>query len=322
MVKVAIVYLIAWVGYWLGIDRVFYWLNRRCKRVLTCHNVFPDELCREDGGGGMSMSVSQFKRMIREVRKLFRISNDLDDVGAVTLTFDDGFLNQYEVAFKALKEMGIPAMLFVAGKNINRTDPMQAPAVDLLTAWLDVVPEDVIDGRDKLRYWIEVLRPRYVKDAAHYGYRVVEECDRLYPFSRVFAELGDEYLSLRLGGVAEAQLDEMRQAGWCIGWHSQNHYPLAAIPTEKKMLEFESPRTMRCEPMSYPYGELLSVSAADTACAERAGFPCAYSNLNMDNQLRGRYFLPRFGAEHDKVLLHFHLSGFWHFLKYRKLLPR
>lgn len=315
-----LVTLIAWLGYWLGIDAVFYWLNRRCKRVLTFHNVFPDELCRKDEGGGLSLSVSEFKEIVREIGRRFRFSTDFKDAETATLTFDDGFLNQYEVVPQALGN--VAAVLFVAGQNIDRIDPRHAPAVDLLTVWLDAAPDSVTGEKGKLRYWIEDLRPAYVLDAADYGRNVVERCDKIYSFEKVFSALEPEYLRLRLGGVSSRQLDELRKNGWRVGWHSYHHFALSAIPAEKKMLEFAAPDVIRREPMSYPYGEMMSVGEEDIACAERAGFPMAFSNWPETSPRLGRYFLPRFDAPVDKYLLHFQLSGFEHFLKFRKLLPR
>lgn len=328
--KNRLTYLIAWLGYWLGVDRLFYALNHRCKRVLTFHNVFPDHLNQKDDGGGMSLRVSDFKRIIAEVGKVYSFSADLDDYNTATITFDDGFLNQYEVASEALGE--IPAVLFVAGRNIDRDDPFAAPAVDLLTVWLANVPPDALmrlakslrveAPTNRLRFWIEVVRPLYVADAAHYGCSVVDRCEAIYPFAQVFGKLGVDYLRLRLGGITTQQLNDLRARGWKVGWHSANHFALAAIPDNLKMHEFDAPPEIKKVPMSYPYGELQSVSEKDIACARSAGFPSAYSNLPEINRRQGRYFLPRFTVGGNKIMLHFHLSGFRHFLKHRKLLPR
>ena len=88
--KDKVTYLIAWLGYYLGIDALFYFLNRKCKRVLTFHNVFPDELCRRDDGGGMSESVSAFKRTIAEIGRRYRFS-------AVSCRFHLQFRRKYDI---------------------------------------------------------------------------------------------------------------------------------------------------------------------------------------------------------------------------------
>ena len=314
--KNRIVYAVAWVCYWLGIVHLFYFLNRRCKRVLTFHNVLPDELMRDDDGGGMSLSVSEFRNILREIGRFYTFSTNFDDTGSVTLTFDDGFLNQYEIVPEVLGE--IPAVLFVAGSNLDREELKDAPAVDLLTVWLAHTP--TVRG-NRMAYWVHVLRPQYAKDVEAYGRNVVRSCDGQYPFEDLFRALPTDYLRLRLGGISSAQLENLRVRGWKIGWHSFHHYVLSAIPEEAKKMEFEAPEIFRGSPMSYPYGERVSVSVADQKWAKRAGFPLAFSNL-PDADPENRFFLPRFSVPSEKILLHFHLSGLRYFLKNGRLLPR
>lgn len=86
---------IAVLSYWLGIDALFYWLNRHAKRTLTFHNVLPDAVFRHDVSNFVSNSVSEFRTIVRELRKRWRFSVDLFDPSTLTITFDDGYLNQY-----------------------------------------------------------------------------------------------------------------------------------------------------------------------------------------------------------------------------------
>lgn len=325
---------IALLAYWLGIDRLFYWLNRRCKRVLTFHNVFPDSLDMEDNGGGMSMSVSEFCKTIDEISRYYKFSVDFEDVETATITFDDGFLNQYEVAAKTLGARGIKAVLFVAGDNIDRSDVMTAPAVDLLTVWLAHVPVEALDdfckrfgglktaaSVSRIAFWIDVLRPMYVKDFKNRGRSVVAGCDAVFPFSRLLKTLPAEYVKLRFFGINQQQLNELHDRGWIIGWHSKSHYPLSAIHGAEKEIEFAAPEELRRVPMSYPYGELQSVGNEDICMCRQAGFPAAYSNLPELNSQLGCFFRLRFSVPSDRIMLHFHLSGLRHFLKFGRLLP-
>ena len=319
--KNKIVYIIAWLGYWFGIDRLFYCLNRRCKRVLTFHNVFPDGMTFVNDGGEMAIGASSFRRILEEISEVYEFSLDLCDVSTATVSFDDGFLNQYVVAAEVLREMDIPALLFVVGENIDREDVLKSPSVDLLTLWLSRVPLEKINSHSRIRYWVDTLRPRYANDSRRYGRGVVEECDKIWPFSELLEILDPEFLRLRLGGITMQQLDDLRGRGWRIGWHSKHHYPMSAIPEEMKREEFSAPKTMLREPMSYPYGEPKSVGIEDVALAARAGFPCAYSNMDEESDMLGQFFLPRFSVSCNKYLLHFHLSGLRHFLKTGRLLP-
>ena len=214
---------------------------------------------------------------------------------------------------------------------------MDAPAVDLLTLWLAHVPQKILTDfassrshgngasgdshLSRIRFWIDVLRPLYVGDSHARGRSVVAKCDQSYPFSALLASLPGEYVRLRLGGVSSAQLDDLRKKGWIVGWHSKSHYPLSAVSPSEKVVEFAAPDELKAVPMSYPYGELQSVNEEDIRFCKDAGFPAAYSNLPEENCQLGQFFRMRFSVPSNKIMLHFHLSGFRHFLKHRRLLP-
>ena len=98
--------------YWTGVDALFYRLNRGKVRTVTFHNVIPDSLCEGMKTLPVAWRASVFRWMVHEARRF------LGDCLAVT--FDDGYLNQYEVAPKILSEEGIStATVFVAGDVLN-----------------------------------------------------------------------------------------------------------------------------------------------------------------------------------------------------------
>lgn len=113
-------HIFAVIGYWSGLDALFYWLNRKAKRTLTFHNVLPDDLMMVKGATvGITMSLSDFKKMIGWIGERFKFSVDVDDPKTATITFDDGYKNEYEVAGKWLMAKDIPAILFVSGQVID-----------------------------------------------------------------------------------------------------------------------------------------------------------------------------------------------------------
>ena len=100
--------------WWLGIDALMYWLNKRAKRIITFHNVLPDSLMRGLPKIGCMDTLQDFEKIVDEIGKRFGFSVDLDDPKMVTLTFDDGLVNQCEIAGESLLRRGIPAIMFVA----------------------------------------------------------------------------------------------------------------------------------------------------------------------------------------------------------------
>lgn len=96
--------VVAIVCYYLGIDALFYWLNRKTKRIVMFHNVLKDDLWRSGVANGVSSSASVFTKTIEECSKRFGFSLDLEDPKTLTITFDDGYANQYTTAYPILRQ--------------------------------------------------------------------------------------------------------------------------------------------------------------------------------------------------------------------------
>ncbi len=139
--------LVAYVCYFLGLHRIAYFLNRKRKRVITFHNVLPDDLFDKSIANGVSCSFSDFKTIVSEISRFYRFSLDLDDYKTATLTFDDGYKNQVETAAPYLTKRGIPAYLFVSGQLLQpaisgagKKERVRPLIVDLLLHWISYVP--------------------------------------------------------------------------------------------------------------------------------------------------------------------------------------
>ena len=313
--------IVAIVSYYLGFDWVFYWLNRKSKRIVTFHNVLPDALFVNNTANGVSCSASAFRKIVRELKKHWRFSTDLFDAKTVTLSFDDGYANQYEIAATILKEEGdIPAMIFPAGDVMAG----RILVIDQILHWVSYAPKSVLQ---QLGYetahdaWVKGLWFQFLADARERGRGLLARLHKLYSLDAIMDSLGNEYRRLRLGGVSAAQLETLRRRGWSVCWHTKSHYPLSKLTAEEKLEEIVPPDEFKQMPFSYPYGELQSVDEDAVHIAESCGFSCAVSNTTIPNRLLGRYFLPRRSLSADRYLLHFELSGCKHFLKHGKLLP-
>lgn len=96
--KQQFVKLIATLCYWLGIDALFYFLNRKAKRIITFHNVMPERLLPQGKRIGLTDTEESFTMKIHEIGKHFQFTTDIRDNKGATITFDDGYRNQYDVA--------------------------------------------------------------------------------------------------------------------------------------------------------------------------------------------------------------------------------
>lgn len=337
IMKHKIVELIAFMCYWLGIDALFYFLNRKAKRIITFHNVMPEHLLPEGKRIGLTDNEDEFRMMICEIRKHFEVSTDVLDPKTATITFDDGYKNQQEVAGSILSEFECEGIIFGAGKVINNDNPHEALIVDLLLHWTEladdgsyVIPmirqgaiELTADNRGQV--WQKYIWPTFVKDSESKGQNLLEALDSVYPIKDAMAKCSDEYLRLRMTGITDKDIAELQAKGWQVGWHTYNHYSLSSLSVEDQKREIDelAPADIKQVVFSYPYGELESVNADSIRVAEEAGYPCAVSNVSIHNDMMCKHFLPRIMLfkTYTKCQIHFELSGAKYFIQNKKLLP-
>ena len=324
----------AFLAYWLGIDALFYRLNRKAKRILTFHNILPDDLFREGVANGVSNKVSDFQQIITECSKKFCFSTDLFDAETLTVTFDDGYRNQYTIAFNELKKHDISAFVFIAGDVIEARENQPGLVVDLLTHWIDNVPEgkyvlDFAEGskicqieeNNRLTVWSQIIWPAFMSDTCDMGRNVLIACDNAYSIKNILSALPEDYVHERLMGISENERDEMRRTGWKIGWHTKSHFPLAKLSKDVLAHELDAPEEFRGVCFSYPYGNPVEVGEAAIHLVQCKGYPSAVSNTNEAQENILLFFFPRMSVSPSIYRLHFQLSGLEYFLKHRRLLP-
>jgi len=303
-------------SYWVGIGSLFYRLNRRAKRVIVFHNVIRDELAGGIPKGVVGMRLSEFAAVIDEIGKHFRISNDIFDPSTVTLTFDDGYRNQYSTAFKYLQARNIPGVLFFSPGTRN------VLTIDKMVLWREMVPRSLIPCGDIGKFWAEQFWPRYMEDGESRGRKTLAWLNSIYSCDDLMAQLPREFVHERFGSILNDELDEMRGAGWTIGWHTKTHTPLSTLDVEGLQDELSAPPEFRDVCMAYPYGTEAAVGKRAISIVAAQGFPCAFAYTNSSDLNKSRFFLPRLpsiGA--DRYLLNAQLSGFQYFMSYRRLMP-
>lgn len=330
--------ILAVFSYYLGLDALFYWLNRDVKRIITFHNVMPAALLPQGKQIGLTDTEETFRQKVKFLKSRFEIGNDLSNPHQVTITFDDGYLNQCEVAGRILNEEGnLPAIIFAAGRMIDNAEPSEALVVDILLHWIQLVPDGCysLNGdygvekqfeltvTNRMAMWSKVMWPLFCNDSESKGRKLLAELDKQYAITDIFSCCSDEYLRLRMSGITSDAMKTLTERGWLIGWHTHEHFPLSKLSSDEKRKEIiGAAAEMKSIVFSYPYGELDSVDKECLLIAETAGFPCAVSNVNGHNSLMDKYFMPRFMLDGTIYQWHMELSGLKYFLKTRKILPK
>lgn len=329
--------LIAKICCFLQLHRLAYFLNRNRKRIITFHNVLDDDVFVDDVANGVSTSLSDFKIIIDEIGNRFAFSLDLDDASTVTVTFDDGYNNQAEIAASYLIAKNIPAYLFISGQLIVDNDKVETEplTIDKLLHWVSHVPPGMYDLRfdDKIIpvainddnrniVWGNIIWPLFTKDTAAKGENVFNALNEAYSYTDILKCLSPKYVKQRLTGVTPRQIKRLKDAGWQIGWHTYSHYPVALLAQNERHFELTPDPMCDSTVFSYPYGGVKDADAASVEILKSKGLRTAVSNISSGNGHLGNWYRSRMSLSPDSVLLHFELSGLKYMLKYRKLLPK
>jgi peptidoglycan/xylan/chitin deacetylase (PgdA/CDA1 family) len=202
------------------------------------------------------------------------------------ITFDDGYRDNYEIAFPILKAEGVPATFFIA------TGFVDAPQVP----WWDEIAWMV---RTSLQERVEL--PGWIPSPISF-----DESDRevaVRTLLRAYKVMSPECTDRFLDVIAEAtrsgrcgkdlgigfwmnwdMLREMRAAGMTVAGHSVTHTILARAPLQRQKDEIFGCATRLSdelgEPMryfSYPVGGPNSFNAVTRDCLREAGVRYAFS---------------------------------------------
>ncbi len=119
LLKRVILHLLALIGYLLGLPWWFKVLGKKREiRILRYHSV--NEFRKSD----VNVRASQFVKQLDFLRRCYSVisleeavdslkKGELPRRGSVALTFDDGYEDNYTVAYPLLKERGLAATIFV-----------------------------------------------------------------------------------------------------------------------------------------------------------------------------------------------------------------
>ena len=229
----------------------------------------------------------------------------------VLITFDDGYLDNYEVAFPILRSHGVQGVFF------------------LVTSW---VGSGYVPWWDRITYLMKTARQRrfclrYPADLAvdvdtngmTKSLRDIsaqyQRPDNTDP-ARFLRELGEEAKAKDLPETKRRFLnwDEAREmigGGMAIGSHTHSHPILGELASDRQRQELAQSRTLLREQLSieadalaYPFGHAAGFSDQTQQLAREIGYRAAFSyhgGTNLPGTAR-RYDVKRVGVDEQSRL--------------------
>lgn len=272
------------------------WLAKRraAKRgvvVMTLHRVLDDdEFFRSSSLPGILVRKQTFQQFVSWAAKNFEIldlSRGVPDWNAparsarVAFTFDDGWLDNYEVAASVILRNRTPTTIFVCPGLMGRPFPFWPERISRLVACSSSIS------------WVYEVFPNLPRaERAEAAELMIERLKQTAP------ELRDEYIS-RLenlacpDGLADIigeplnrtmtweQIEELHARGIRIGSHTLSHPILTSVPADAARMELaESRRRIEaglgasCVMFAYPNG---NHDDATVLAAAEAGYTLAFT---------------------------------------------
>jgi len=253
----------------------------------------------------ISASSAQFREQMQLVRKYFDPVSFRDVVSALdggpalpakplVVTFDDGYDDNYAVAFPILREQGVPATFFVSTGHIDSGAPYEydwlvhmfcragaGARLHVPELGIDEVLPDQIDERRRMAG--ELL----------FGLKGLDAAVQTAVIARLEVDWGLPRPATHPDSrpMTWDQLREMHAAGMEIGSHGVAHRILAKLSKEEMAAEVrESKRVLDRElgvpalSLSYPVGGLDAYDDEVIATARDAGFRVACNYIAGTNR--------------------------------------
>ncbi|HWU76443.1 MAG TPA: polysaccharide deacetylase family protein [Rhodanobacter sp.] len=299
---------------------------RRDLRIVAYHRVLStfDADAFEFDLDLVSASAAGFREQMLLLKRRFNPMRLGDVVKAVTsgqsvsanavvVTFDDGYDDNYRVAYPILRELGVPATFFVSTGNIDSGLPYDydwlvhmllaatQPRITIDELAIDVpAPSTRISRRPLVN---DVLRRLKMLDGSAQ--------------TALIARLASDWRMPReqphpnCQPMNWQQLREMHAAGFEIGSHGVHHRMLAKLPQQELEFELRESKAVLERELGAPASLIAYPVGGYTAFDDRvidatisAGYQAACSYVSGTNSLTGlrQYDLRRLAVERDMRL--------------------
>jgi peptidoglycan/xylan/chitin deacetylase (PgdA/CDA1 family) len=227
----------------VGVNRLLALAARRSGLLTLAYHRIGVGANQPFDDGLLSASAEDFRDQIRHLRDHFDVLNGdtlLQAMQGGTLslkrpsaliTFDDGYRDNYELAFPILRELGVPAVFFVAARFVDE------PAL----TWWDRVAYVVkstqqsvlqLDYPAGVTIDVRKIGPSQAIRQILRTYKQTHEIDQQRFFERLEATAKVEVDSPALGRglfMSWDQVRELSHGGMEIGGHTYNHPILSRI---------------------------------------------------------------------------------------------
>jgi peptidoglycan/xylan/chitin deacetylase (PgdA/CDA1 family) len=202
----------------------------------------------------------------------------------VLITFDDGYLDNYEIAFPILRAHGAQGVFFLATSMVGSA---QVPWWDQIAYLVKTAQR----RRFSLRYPADLaidLDENGLTKSLREVLKLYKRPENSDP-ARFIEELAEEAKGQELPGTLRRFLNwdearEMTRGGMVIGSHTHSHHVLSQLEPDRQYEELSKSRAIfreelgaEAEVLAYPVGGRTSFTDQTRELAREAGYRAAFS---------------------------------------------
>jgi peptidoglycan/xylan/chitin deacetylase (PgdA/CDA1 family) len=280
--------------------------------ILTFHHVRPAGRPADPFDTCPSISADVFRQVLEYVRQHFAVlplreltGGYAGKIPAAAVTFDDGWRDNYDLAFPILRELAIPATIFVTTGKVGSSEPFWQQALGRM--FLAAIADPEGEAARGLRSILRVragrpLTPELYRDMVlRWKRRKQGECMDLLRQARWTSTSDSNGIRLFLDA---AEIREMAAADIAFGSHTVTHAILPHLsPSEIERELIESKATLEnllgspVDMLAYPDGQYFRKVVE---YAHVAGYRIAFTTLSRWLSLYDdRMCLPRMDIGYD-----------------------
>lgn len=226
----------------------------------------------------------------QQVVNFYRHGKPLPE-GAVFVTFDDGYKDAYTLALPVLRKHRIPAILFVSSDPVDNNDLLWTDELSLLLKHTNRTSLDLFIEKERLRLDLSSDRAKtYALFEIKSRLKRVADSIRHETLEGVRGQLGELSSEQRSGYlVSREDMQELYQAGVCIGAHTVTHPILSQVTDDKAREEIAQSRDYLLEmgfpqiSFCYPNGQRADYNESTKSIVKECGFDLAFTAVEGAN---------------------------------------
>jgi len=240
---------------------------------------------------------------------------------AVALTFDDGYRDNYEIAFPVLRRLGLPATIFLTTDFVNRKDILWNDKVCFALKHSERRDLRMRFGSEERQFDLSTPERRLgaAREVLRYLFHV-QHAERQSFIAQLLVELQvNDFGHLWDSMLTWDQIRWMKKEAIAFGAHTVSHPILSRLPRNAAAEEIlqsknviESQLQSEVELFAYPLGRTIDFNDEVKSAVRAAGFRAAVTTIFGTNTGATDRFELRRGGPDDEGVWAFACKQCWY----------